>query len=93
VPSVVKVIGGKSFYKNTYVNVVTLPDSITSIKSFAFCDCEGLELINIPSSVTEIGLAAFYNCSNVTVHCMTYNKPAGWNRSWDEGAKKVIWIN
>ena len=44
----------------------TIPDSVTSIGSYAFCDCSGLTSITIPDSVTSIGSSAFYGCSGLT---------------------------
>ena len=45
----------------------TIPDSVTSIGSYAFCDCSGgLTSITIPASVTSIGSSAFYGCSGLT---------------------------
>ena len=43
----------------------TIPDSVTKISSWAFCDCHSLEQIIIPDSVTEIGEGAFYQCSSL----------------------------
>ncbi len=44
---------------------VTIPDGVTSIGSFAFCDLSGLTSITIPDGVTNIGSNAFYRCSNL----------------------------
>jgi len=43
----------------------TIPDSVTSIDSYAFSNCSGLTSITIPTSVTSIGSYAFYNCGNL----------------------------
>lgn len=43
----------------------TIPNTVTSIGSFAFYYCYGLKAIDIPSSVTEIGSAAFYSCGDL----------------------------
>ena len=42
-----------------------IPDSVTEIRAWAFCDCEELEEIIIPDSVTEIGEGAFYQCTSL----------------------------
>ena len=39
-----------------------IPDSVTSIADYAFCDCESLKSIDIPNSVTAIGNEAFVGC-------------------------------
>jgi len=38
---------------------------VTSIGSYAFCDCSSLTSVTIPSSVTSIGSYAFYKCSGL----------------------------
>lgn len=42
-----------------------IPDSVTEIRAWAFCDCQSLEEIIIPDSVTEIGEGAFYQCDSL----------------------------
>lgn len=43
-----------------------IPNSITSIETFAFLNCVGLESIQIPNSVTSIGHSVFRDCKNLT---------------------------
>ena len=45
---------------------VTIPDSVTSIRDYAFERCSSLTSITIPDSVTSIGSYAFYKCSSLT---------------------------
>ncbi|MBQ7713252.1 MAG: leucine-rich repeat domain-containing protein, partial [Clostridia bacterium] len=45
---------------------LTVPEGVTSIGSYAFCDCSGLTSITIPESVTSIGEYAFRDCSGLT---------------------------
>ena len=40
-----------------------VPDSVTIISDWAFCECEKLNRITIPDSVKEIGEGAFCNCA------------------------------
>lgn len=42
--------------------VVAIPDSVTSIGSWAFYGCTSLTAIEIPNSVTDIGDRAFSGC-------------------------------
>ena len=42
-----------------------IPDSVTSIYSYAFNGCSGLTSITIPNSVTSIGGSAFVGCKNL----------------------------
>ncbi|MBQ7580328.1 MAG: leucine-rich repeat domain-containing protein, partial [Clostridia bacterium] len=44
----------------------TIPESVTSIGSYAFYNCSSLTSIEIPDSVTSIGDDAFYECSSLT---------------------------
>src|SRR5574344_1290973 len=46
--------------------VFAIPNSVTSIGSYAFSGCTGLTSIIIPNSVTTIGDGAFQNCSSLT---------------------------
>ena len=44
----------------------SIPNGVTSIKSYAFWRCTGLTNVTIPSSVTSIGERAFEGCTNLT---------------------------
>ena len=59
------------YVHNLYLNGekvtdLTVPDSVTSIGSYAFYGCSGLMSVTIPDSVTSIGICAFYGCSGLT---------------------------
>ena len=43
-----------------------IPNSVTSIREWAFCDCSGLTSVTIPNSVKSIGSYAFVGCSGLT---------------------------
>ena len=53
------------FYNCTSLTSITIPDSVTSIGSYAFSECSSLTSITIPDSVTSIGYDAFSDCSNL----------------------------
>jgi hypothetical protein len=44
----------------------TIPNSVTSIESYAFSGCTSLAGVTIPNSVTTIGDGAFSNCDKLT---------------------------
>ena len=48
------------------VENLIIPESVTSIKAYAFYGCSGLTSVSIPNSVTSIGSSAFYGCSGLT---------------------------
>ena len=43
-----------------------IPETVTSIGSFAFADCQSLTSINIPNGVTSIGEETFRKCESLT---------------------------
>ena len=47
-------------------NYYTIPDSVTSIGSYAFYNCKSLTSFTIPDSVTSIGNFAFNGCTGLT---------------------------
>ena len=62
----VKSLGTGTFYNQTNVIEVTIPDSVTSVGDFAFFGCSSLPILTIPDSVTNIGVSPFWGCSNLT---------------------------
>ena len=52
--------------ENTEITDLVIPNSVTSIGTYAFCKCSGLTSVNIPNSVTSIGRYAFEGCSGLT---------------------------
>ncbi|MBR5168254.1 MAG: leucine-rich repeat domain-containing protein, partial [Salinivirgaceae bacterium] len=57
---------GHLYINGEEITELTIPDSITNIKQYAFSGCSGLTSITIPISVTSIGDCAFYGCSSLT---------------------------
>lgn len=45
---------------------ITIPDGITSIKSYTFQNCNNITSVTIPEGVTSIGTDAFYGCYSLT---------------------------
>ena len=52
--------------ENTEITELVIPNSVTSIGSYAFSGCSGLKSVTIPNSVTSIGSYAFSGCSGLT---------------------------
>ena len=55
------------------ITSATIAEGVTSVSSYAFCDCSSLTNVTIPDGVTSIGNYAFYYCSSMTA----INLPAG----------------
>ncbi len=60
-------IGSYAFYMyDADLRSVTMPNSITSIESYAFYWCYELESINLSSNLTDIGNYAFHSCELIS---------------------------
>jgi hypothetical protein len=66
VPNGIKKIASGAFSSSKLSGIV-LPDSVTSIGSWAFSYCKNLKKITIPYQVKSISANSFYECSNVTI--------------------------
>ena len=55
-----------AFYGIASLISVSIPDSVTSIRSSALQNCTGLKSVTIPNSVTSIGNSAFVGCTSLT---------------------------
>ena len=58
--------GYSVFTKNNLSGKLVIPDSVTTIGSYAFCECTSLTSVTIPNSVTTIGDWAFAYCNSLT---------------------------
>ena len=54
------------YLNDNEITDLVIPNSVTSIKNYAFYSCIGLASVNIPNSVTSIGDSAFENCTGLT---------------------------
>lgn len=43
-----------------------VPDGVTKIENYAFCDCAGLTAVTLPDSLETIGSSAFHDCTGLT---------------------------
>ncbi len=55
-----------SAFDNSGVQTVTLPDTVKTIRAFAFKDCTALQTIELSSELESIDEFAFYGCSALT---------------------------
>ncbi len=62
---VVTTIGTGAFMDSSVKSVI-LPDTVKSIKSCAFEDCDKLQFLRIPDGVTAIEASVFLNCISLT---------------------------
>ena len=54
------------YLNNEEITDLLIPNSVTSIGSYAFIGCSGLESVAIGNSVTSIGTCAFEDCRSLT---------------------------
>ena len=56
----------EALFEGTGLKTVTLPESVTSIRSWAFANCAKLEQVSFPAGLTSIDRSAFENCTALT---------------------------
>lgn len=57
---------GEYCFKDTGLTSITIPPSVTGLKTYCFGNCTGLTLITIPPSVTKLGTSCFDGCTGLT---------------------------
>ena len=57
--------GVLTYYGGPGGNVV-VPESVTGINGFAFCECEMLKQITLPNGLISIDAFAFWKCANLS---------------------------
>lgn len=65
IPINVTEIDSNSFYSNTKIKKIIIPNTVKIISKNAFDHCLGLETVEIEDGVTEIDDGAFYFCSKL----------------------------
>ena len=53
------------FLNDVEILDLVIPDSVASIKTYAFYNCSSLTSVTVPNSVTSIGESAFSGCGNI----------------------------
>ncbi len=87
----VQAIGEKAFYeKRGIVQSVSLPDSITTIESFAFANCSKMDMIFIPFNVRYIEANAFNGCGKLFIYVETGNYYT-WESNWNNMERPVVY--
>lgn len=67
IPTTVKHIGASAFESSYNLTSVIIPNTITSIGSYAFSYCSGISgALTLPTSLKKLGDGAFYGCSKLT---------------------------
>jgi len=59
-------IGAYAFEECSFLQSVTIPDSVKTISKYAFTKCTNLKSITMLDGVTYIGESAFWDCTNLT---------------------------
>ena len=65
IPEGVETIRDEAFRNNPFINIITLPDSLTYIGRSAFSGCTALKEMTVPGQITRIEEAAFKNCTEL----------------------------
>lgn len=76
---------------STGITTYTIPDSVTSIGSYAFWNCIGLTNLTIPDSVTSIGSYAFSSCTSLANVIISDNitEIGDWAFGYCKGLKSI----
>ena len=56
----------KYAFFETGLRNIQLPEKLTLIGAYAFCNCKNLEQVQLPSQLKELGDGAFSSCENLT---------------------------
>ena len=65
--------GDNLYINGSLVNDIIIPNDITEIKNYTFCNCDNLTSVSMPNNVTSIGESAFAYCSNLESVIMPNN--------------------
>ncbi|MGD9679352.1 MAG: leucine-rich repeat protein, partial [Vulcanibacillus sp.] len=71
-------IDNYAFYKCILLDLVFLPDELTTIGDHSFAYCSNLRTLFIPNSATKISSLAFKETNNLTIYTPVNQKPLDW---------------
>lgn len=60
-----KIIGHNAFNSDSGARYLTIPDTVTEIRSSAFRECQGIETVTLGKNVKTIGNSAFAECTSI----------------------------
>ena len=63
------------YLRGTEIVDLVIPDSVSTISSFAFSGCSSINSVSIPNTVMEIGLSSFSNCPSLSVINVASDNP------------------
>lgn len=63
--AIVKRIAHTTFYRNSNITKVTIPESVTEVERQSFLYCTSLKSIIFPKAINEIGLQMFWSCKSL----------------------------
>lgn len=75
-------IGISAFGGCSWLDHITIPESVQYIGEAAFSGCTSLESITIPASVLKIYNDAFGGCKSLVINCEVAEKPSDWDENW-----------
>ena len=73
------------------LKTIVIPNSITTVGTYAFSGCKSLTSVTIPEGVTSIGDFAFRYCYSLTIYCEASSEPRGWDSWWNDSDCPVVW--
>lgn len=83
----------EALFEGTGLKTVTLPESVTSIGSWAFANCAKLEQVSFPAGLTSIDLSAFENCTALTAVTLPKRLTELGSAAFENcSALKSVWI-